>query len=78
IGLDDLSLVFIVAVVVVAARTRMTAAVLASALCFLAYNFFFIEPRYTLLIGARQGVTTVTLFLVAALVAGRLASKLRM
>ncbi|MGH8080874.1 MAG: ATP-binding protein [Lysobacter sp.] len=78
IGLDDLSLVFIVAVVVVAARTRMTAAVLASALCFLAYNFFFIEPRYTLLIGARQGVTTVTLFLIAALVAGRLASKLRM
>ncbi|RDZ28881.1 sensor histidine kinase KdpD [Lysobacter silvisoli] len=78
IGLDDLSLVFIVAVVVVAARTRMTAAVLASALCFLAYNFFFIEPRYTLLIGASQGVTTVTLFLVAALVAGRLASKLRM
>ena len=49
IGLDDLSLVFIVAVVVVAARTRMAAAVLAAVLCFLAYNFFFIEPRFTLL-----------------------------
>lgn len=78
IGLDDLSLIFIVAVVVVAARTRMTAAVIAAVLCFFAYNFFFIEPRYTLLIGASQGVTTVVLFLVAALVAGRLASKLRM
>lgn len=78
IGLDDLSLIFIVAVVVVAARTRMTAAVIAAVLCFFAYNFFFIEPRFTLLIGASQGVTTVVLFLVAALVAGRLASKLRM
>ncbi|MDI9238398.1 sensor histidine kinase KdpD [Lysobacter sp. LF1] len=78
LALDDLSLIFIVAVVLVAARTRMTAAVLAAVLCFLAYNFFFIEPRFTLLIGARQGVITVVLFLVAALVAGRLASKLRM
>ncbi|MDI9238450.1 sensor histidine kinase KdpD [Lysobacter sp. LF1] len=78
IALDDLSLVFIVAVVLVAARTRMAAAVIAAVLCFLAYNFFFIEPRFTLMIGARQGVTTVVLFLIAALVAGRLASKLRM
>ncbi|MGP1664405.1 MAG: ATP-binding protein [Rhodanobacter sp.] len=77
VGLDDLSMVFIVAVLVVAARTRMTAAVLAAALCFLAYNFFFIEPRFTFFIGARQGVVTVLLFLIAALVAGRLASRLR-
>ncbi|KRA46453.1 sensor histidine kinase KdpD [Pseudoxanthomonas sp. Root630] len=78
VGLDDLSMVFIVAVVLVAARTRMTAAVVAALLSFLAYNFFFIEPRFTLNIGARQGVMTVVLFLVAALVAGRLASRLRM
>ena len=38
----------------------------------LAYNFFFIEPRFTLHISARQGVVTVCLFLIAALVAGRL------
>jgi two-component system sensor histidine kinase KdpD len=78
IGLDDLSMVFIVAVVLVATRTRMTAAVLTAALCFFAYNFFFIEPRFTFAIGARQGVVTVFLFLAAALVAGRLASRLRM
>ncbi|HEY5851502.1 MAG TPA: sensor histidine kinase KdpD [Lysobacter sp.] len=78
IGLDDLSLIFIVAVVLVASRTRMAAAVIAAVLCFLAYNFFFIEPRYTLRISASQGVITVVLFLIAALVAGRLASKLRM
>lgn len=78
LGLDDLSMIFIVAVVIVASKTRMAAAVLAAALCFLSYNYFFIEPRFTLFIGARQGVFTVFLFLVAALVAGRLASRLRM
>lgn len=78
VGLEDLSMVFIVGVVLVAARTRMAAAVLAAILCFLAYNFFFIDPKLTILIGARQGLTTVILFLVAALVAGRLASQLRM
>jgi two-component system sensor histidine kinase KdpD len=63
-------MVFIVAVVLVASRTRMAAAVTGRRLCFLAYNFFFIEPRFTLFIGARQGVATVFLFLAAALVAG--------
>ncbi|SHM10155.1 sensor histidine kinase [Phytopseudomonas punonensis] len=78
VGLTDLSMIFIVAVVVVAARTRMSAAILAAILCFLAYNFFFIEPRYTLIIAAPWGITTVVLFLLTALVAGRLASQLRM
>jgi len=75
--IDDLSMVFIVAVVLVASRTRMVAAVLAALLSFLAYNYFFIEPRFTFNISARQGVVTVCLFLIAALVAGRLASRLR-
>jgi two-component system sensor histidine kinase KdpD len=78
LGLDDLSMIFIVAVLMVAARTRMAAAMLTAALCFIAYNFFFIEPRFTFHITARQGVVTVFMFLAAALVAGRLASRLRM
>ncbi len=78
LGLDDLSLVFMLAVLLVAARTRTGPAVLTALLCFLAYNFFFIEPRYTLYISARQGVATVAAFLAAALLAGRLASRLAM
>ena len=78
LGLIDVSMVFIVAVVLVASRTRTTAAVIAAVLCFLSYDFFFIEPRFTLYIGAWQGVATVFLFLAAALIAGRLASRLRM
>lgn len=77
LGLTDLSMVFMVAVLIVATRTRMAAAVLAAVLCFFAYNFFFIAPRFTFYISAHRGVTTVLLFLGAALLAGRLAAKLR-
>src|SRR3954463_11738584 len=48
---SDLSLVFMLAVLVVASRTHTGPAVVAAVLCFLAYNFFFIEPRFTLYIG---------------------------
>ena len=65
VGMADLSMVFIVAVVLVAARTRASVAVMAAILCFLAYNFLFISPRFTFAIGARQGVITVFLFLAA-------------
>ena len=78
LGLVDLSSVFMLAVLVVAARSRTGPAVLTAVLCFLAFNFFFLEPRYTFYISARHGVVTVVLFLAAALVAGRLASRLAM
>jgi len=76
-GLDDLSMVFIVAVVLVAARSRMAIAMLTAVLCFASYNFFFIEPRFTFDVAAHRSAVTVVLFLIAALVAGRLASRLR-
>lgn len=78
LGVADLSLVFMLAVLVVASRTHAGPAVVAAVLCFLAYNFFFIEPRFTLYIGARHGVVTVALFLAAALLGGRLAARLSM
>lgn len=78
LGLGDLSLVFMLAVLLVAVRTRTGPAVATALLCFLAYNFFFIEPRYTFYIGASHGWATVLLFLAAALLAGRLASRLAM
>ncbi len=78
LGLQDLSMVFLIAVLLVASRSRMVAAVVTAVLCFLSYDFFFIEPRFTFLISAHRGVATVFLFLAAALIAGRLASRLRM
>lgn len=77
LGVEELSVIFLTAVVFVAARTRMAAAVCSAILFFLAYNFVFIEPRLTFQISAPQGVTTVVAFLAAALIASRLASQLR-
>ena len=78
LGLQELSPVFLVAVMLVASRTRMVAAFITAVLCFGAFDFFFIEPRLTFVISAPRGVATVLLFLAAALIAGRLASRLRM
>ena len=77
VGLTDLSMIFIITVLVVASRSSMLASVVSALLCFFSYNFFFIEPRYTFQIAANQGVVTVMLFLFAALIASRLASRLR-
>ena len=77
LGIEELSVIFITAVVFVASKTRMLAAVLSALLFFLAYNFFFISPKFTLQISAHQGVITVVAFLGAALISSRLASRLK-
>jgi two-component system, OmpR family, sensor histidine kinase KdpD len=77
LGIEELSVIFITAVVFVASRTRMLAAVFSALLFFLAYNFFFISPKFTLQISAHQGVITVVAFLGAALISSRLASRLK-
>ena len=76
-GLEDMSSIFITAVLFVAVRTRMSVAVYAATLCFMSYNFFFIPPRFTFYIAAGPGVVTVTSFLIVALICGRLANRLR-
>lgn len=76
LGFRDQSLLFLAAVVFAAVRTRLSVSVYAAVLCFLAYDFFFFHPRYSLYIAAGQGVATVAIFLLAALVCGQLASRL--
>ena len=76
LSVANLSLIFLTAVLVVAVRTRMAVAVYAALLSFFGYNFFFAPPRYTLAIANADDVLAVTLFLVAALVCSRLATRL--
>lgn len=76
LSVANLSLIFLTAVLVVAVRTRMTVAVYAAALCFVAYNFFFAPPIYSLEISSPDDLLTVCLFLLAALVCSRLATRL--
>ncbi|MDF3983465.1 sensor histidine kinase KdpD [Luteibacter sp. PPL201] len=76
LSVANLSLIFLTAVLAVAVRTRMAVAVYTAVLCFLGYNFFFAPPRYTLAIANADDVLAVVLFLAAALVCSRLATRL--
>jgi len=76
LSVANLALVFLTTVLVVAVRTRMTVAIYTALLCFVGYNFFFTEPRYTLAIEKPDDVLAVGLFLAVALVCSRLATRL--
>jgi two-component system sensor histidine kinase KdpD len=76
LSVANLSLIFLTAVLVVAVRTRMAVAVYTAALCFIADNFFFAPPIYSLTIASPDDVLTVCLFLLAALACSRLATRL--
>ncbi|NII55723.1 sensor histidine kinase KdpD [Luteibacter sp. SG786] len=76
LSVANLSLIFLTAVLFVAVRTRMAVAVYTALLCFVGYNFFFAPPRYTLVIANADDVLAVVLFLAAALVCSRLATRL--
>ncbi|NNC23985.1 sensor histidine kinase KdpD [Salinisphaera sp. USBA-960] len=75
--LANLSLVFLTGVLVVAARTSLVPALTASAVSFLAYNFFFTEPRLTFAMVPQAEIVTVVFFLIMAVIGGNLADQLR-
>lgn len=75
--LSDLSPIFLLAVLVVAVRTRGRVALWTAVACFVGWNFFFTEPRYTFHVLAQRDLVNLFVFLAAALVTGRLASALR-
>lgn len=73
----NLSLVFLMAVLVVAVRYGRGAALATAVLSFLTFNFLFTEPRYTFRVASREDVFTIFFFLIVALVAGQLGARLR-
>ncbi|MCU4377634.1 sensor histidine kinase [Acinetobacter haemolyticus] len=77
IGYSELALIFIITVLLVAIRAKMLITFVSVLICFLLYNYFFIEPRYTFLISAERGVITIITFIISALLVGRLANQLR-
>ena len=74
--LPNLSMVFLLAVLLCGMRFGMTSAIAASVLSFLAYNFFFIDPRYTFTIAEPHELLSLFIFLVVAFVTGSLAGRL--
>lgn len=73
----SLSVIYMTAVVAVASRRGLGPALASAVLGFLAYNFLFTEPRFTFQISRRGEVLTLGLFLVASLITGNLAARLR-
>jgi two-component system sensor histidine kinase KdpD len=73
----NLSLIYLLAVLVAATLGGTIPGVLASVLSFLAYNFFFVQPLYVLHAASQQDVARLGFFLLAALCASSLAGLVR-
>ncbi len=74
---NDVSTIFLTGVLLVATRSRLWVAFYTAGLSFLAYNFFFTDPRFSFSIDAHQDVIKLSLFFLTALVCSRLAVTLR-
>ena len=73
----NLSLLFLTVVLVVAARAGLGPSLLASVLSFLAFNYFFTRPYYTLKVADEGDVATLAFFLVMASITGNLGARMR-
>ena len=77
IGLESIDLVFLTAVVVVAARFGLWPSLFAVVLSSLAYNFFFLPPLYTFTIADPTNVAALFFFTLVAVLVSNLAARAR-
>jgi two-component system sensor histidine kinase KdpD len=75
--LPNISLVFVMAVLLVAIRFGLWPSIYASLLSFLTYNFFFTEPYFTFAVIRKADLLTIIFFLVVATLVGNLAARLK-
>ncbi len=82
-ALDDvapvagLGVLYLLAVLFVAVRRGQVAALATAVLSFMTFNFFFFDPRYRFTVSESENVVALGVFLIAALVVGRLAALAR-
>lgn len=77
VPLQNVSLLYLLAVFSCGVANGRVSAILAAGLSFLAYNFFFIEPFYTFSIAQPHEVFALLVFLAAAILGGELAGRMR-
>jgi two-component system, OmpR family, sensor histidine kinase KdpD len=75
--LPNLSMIFLVAVILCAVRFGLSSAIAASFFSFLAFDFFFVEPLYNFSISQPQEFLALLVFLVVAVITGLLAGRTR-
>lgn len=77
VALQNLSMLYLAAVLLSAVSAGRGSALFAAALSFAAYNFFFIEPTGALTVAQPQEVLSLVIFIAVAFAAGQLAARLR-
>jgi two-component system sensor histidine kinase KdpD len=77
LALPNISLVFLAAVLLVAVRSSVGPALACAALSFLAYDFLFIPPNFSLSIQREEDVLTLLFFLLMSALTGNLAARQR-
>jgi two-component system, OmpR family, sensor histidine kinase KdpD len=75
--LPNISMVFLMAVLFSAVSFGMRTAIYASALSFLSYNFFFIEPLHSFQVAQPHELLALIIFLIVAIVTSALAGRVR-
>jgi two-component system sensor histidine kinase KdpD len=76
-GGADLAMIFLVSVLVSGLAFGLRPALAASALAVLTYNYFFLEPRFSLQIGHAADIFTFVVFVAVAAVTGWLTGRVR-
>jgi two-component system sensor histidine kinase KdpD len=77
IGISNVALVFLTAVLASAITYGLWPSLFACLVATLAYNFFFLPPRYTFTIAAPENVVALFFFAVVAIVASYLSARVR-
>jgi two-component system sensor histidine kinase KdpD len=77
LALPNISLVFLAAVLLVAVRSSLGPSLVCAALSFLAYDYLFIPPTFSLSIQREEDVLTLLFFLLMAALTGNLAARQR-
>ena len=77
LGLENIDLVFLIAVVAVAVRYGLAPSIVASVAASLCYNFFFLPPLYTFTIAAPTNVAAFLFFMMVAVLISNLAARVR-
>jgi two-component system, OmpR family, sensor histidine kinase KdpD len=77
IGLENIDLVFLTAIVGIAVRFGLWPSLFVSFASALAYNFFFTEPYYTLAISDSREVVAVVFFTIVAVIVSNVAARVR-
>ncbi|BCP53512.1 two-component sensor histidine kinase [Kaistia sp. 32K] len=77
VGIENVDLVFLLAIIAVAGRFGLLPALVATAAASLSYNFFFLPPTYTLTIADPTNVAALVIFAAVTVIVSNLAARVR-